>query len=56
MELVFRLLGAQLTVYLGPDESASGELPPERLGTTDHSFGFAADPVFPELDWGDDDG
>jgi hypothetical protein len=26
-----------------------------RLTTSDHSFGFAPDPVFPLFDWGDDE-
>lgn len=54
MELIVRLLGVQFTVYLGPEDSEVAVDDSGRLGTSDHSFGFAADPVFPELDWGDE--
>lgn len=55
MELIFRLLGTQLTIYLGPDEAVETEQPSDRLGTSDHSFGFAPDPVFPELIWDEEE-
>ena len=54
MELVLRFLGLQFTVYLGPEEVAEADN--ASLGAADLSFGFGPDPVFPLLDWGDDDG
>lgn len=53
MELIFRLLGMQFTVYIGPEEAAEPD-DSVRLGTSDHSFGFAPDPVFPDLIWEDE--
>lgn len=54
MEFVLRLLGLELSVVIG---RSSDQLSDESysLTTTDHSFGFSVDPVFPDLDWGDDE-
>lgn len=54
MELVLRLLGAELTIYLGPEQSVEIE-DSARLTTSDNSFGFAPDPVFPELIWDEEE-
>ncbi len=57
MLIILRLLGQELSIQFGPveyeeeviDEGSS------HLSIVDSAFGFAPDPVFPELDWGDDD-
>jgi hypothetical protein len=50
MELSASVFGFQFTVYLGPTPDAEAEY---RLGTSDHSFGFAPDPLV-EPYWTDD--
>lgn len=52
MELVFRALGLELSVVFGPQETeptSGGSL------SGNFDFGFAPDPVFPELDWGEEE-
>lgn len=58
MELIVRILGLELSLFLGPVqyEEEEGEVSSLiHLTTSDNSFGFAPDPVFPELDWGEEE-
>lgn len=52
------VMGVVLRVTLGPEvEEWVTETAPERLHVADASHaGYHEDPVFPDLDWGDDDG
>lgn len=54
------LFGQVLSIYLGPgvdvEEDEEAEPGPERLYAADLSHsGWVPDPVFPTLDWGDED-
>ena len=65
MRIALRLFGVEIgAVTIEPDETLlalsmggsdeSDESDDEgsvRLSTSDHSFGFAADPAFPEFEW-----
>lgn len=50
MELILRLLGTQLIIHLGAVEKDE-EDSIVHLSMADTTFGFAPDPVFPEIDW-----
>lgn len=50
MELIFRFLGLTFTMRLGVEEQ-----PVESYALDSHTaFGFAPDPVFPDLIWEDE--
>lgn len=67
MRIALRVLGVELgAITIEPDETlvalSSGVDSSDdddgddeelivRLGTSDHSFGFASDPAFPEFEW-----
>lgn len=58
MLVILRLLGHELSIQFGPEESEEEEyidIGGAALTIVDSAFGFAPDPVFPELDWGDDE-
>lgn len=52
MEIVIRALGHELSIVLGPQDKE----PYDSASLSGHfDFGFAPDPVFPELDWGEEE-
>ena len=58
MLLVLRLLRRELSISydrLGYETEEEAQDESAHLTIIDSAFGFAPDPVFPELDWGEDE-